>query len=60
VTPQFAQIIAELIKTVTLSERWKVEDGLVDLISSPTSNMSAAMDENLAQADDASIVDFDA
>src|ERR1700746_1448558 len=36
------------------------EDGLVDLIGSPTSDMSAAMEENLAQANDASIVDFDA
>src|ERR1700750_2286688 len=36
------------------------EDGLVDLIGSPASDMSAAMEENLAQADDASIVDFDA
>jgi len=59
--PEFAQVIAELIETVTLiGEMEGGEDGLVDLISSPTSNMSAAMEENLAQADDASIVDFDA
>ena len=60
-TPEFAQIIAELIKTIILiGEMEGGEDGLVDLIGSPASDMSAAMEENLAQADDASIVDFDA
>ena len=60
-TPEFAQIIAELIKTIIfIGEMEGGEDGLVDLIGSPASDMSAAMEENLAQADDASIVDFDA
>jgi hypothetical protein len=60
VTPEFAQIIAKLIKTVTfIGEMEGGEDGLVDLIGSPTSDMSVAMEENLTQADDASIVDFD-
>jgi hypothetical protein len=50
-----------LIKTIIfIREMEGGEDGLVDLIGSPASDMSAAMEENLAQADDASIVDFDA
>jgi hypothetical protein len=49
VTPEFAQIIAELIKTITfIGEMEGGEDGLVDLIGSPASDMSAAMEENLA------------
>jgi hypothetical protein len=32
------------------------EDGLVDLIGSPASDMSAAMEENLAQADDGTLI----
>ena len=49
VTPEFAQIIAELIKTITfIGEMEGGEDGLVDLIGSPAADMSAAMEENLA------------
>ena len=48
-TPEFAQVIAELIKTVIfIGEMEGSEDGLVDLIGGPTADMSAAMDENLA------------
>jgi hypothetical protein len=49
VPPEFAQVIAELIETVTfIGEMECGEDGLVDLIGSPAADMSAAMEENLA------------
>src|SRR5207249_9572315 len=35
------------------------EDGLVDLLGGPTADASAAVQENLEQADDAHVVDFD-
>jgi hypothetical protein len=49
VSPEFAQVIAELIETVTfIGEMEGREDGLMDLIGSPAADMSAAMEENLA------------
>jgi hypothetical protein len=49
VTPEFAQVVAELVETVTFTgEMEGGEDGLVDLIGSPAADVSAAMEENLA------------
>ena len=36
-----------------------VEDGLMDLLGGPAADLSAAVQENLEQADDAHIMDFD-
>ncbi len=48
-TPEFAQVIAELVETVTfIGEMEGGEDGLVDLVGSPAADMSAAMEEDLA------------
>ena len=48
-TPEFAEVVAELVETVTfIGEMEGGEDGLVDLVGSPTADVSAAMEENLA------------
>jgi len=60
-TLEFAEVVAELVETVTfIGEMEGGEDGLMDLLGCPAADVSAAMEENLAQADDARIVDFDA
>ena len=60
-TLELAQVVAELVETVTfIGEMKGGEDGLMDLLGCPAADVSAAMQENLAQADDARIVDFDA
>ena len=48
-TPEFAQIIAELIETVIfIGEMEGGEDGLVDLVGGPATDVSTTMEENLA------------
>jgi len=57
---EFAQVVAQLVRAVSsLGEMEGSEDGLVDLLGGPTADVSAAVQENLEQADDAHIVDFD-
>ena len=61
VTLEFAQVVAQLVQAVSsLGEMEGGEDGLMDLLGGPTADVSAAVQENLEQADDAHVVDFDA
>ena len=61
VTFELAQIVAQLVQAVSsFGEMEGGEDGLVDLLGGPAADVSAAMQENLEQADDAPVVDFDA
>ena len=57
---ELAQVVAQLVQAVSsLGEIEGGEDGLVDLLGGPTADASAAVQENLEQADDAHVVDFD-
>jgi len=48
-TPEFAEVVAELVETVTfIGEMEGGEDGLMDLVGSPAADVSCAMEENLA------------
>ena len=60
VSLEFAQVVAQLVQTVSsLGEMEGGEDGLVDLLGGPTADMSAAVQKNLEQTDDAHVMDFD-
>ena len=60
-TLKLAQVVAQSIEAVSsLGEIEGGEDGLVDLLGGPAADVSAAVQENLEQADDARVVDFDA
>ena len=57
---EFSQIVSELVEAVgLLGDVEGGQDGLVDFPGCPAAEVRAAMQENLEQADDASIVDFD-
>jgi hypothetical protein len=58
---ELAQVVApQLVQAVSLlGEMEGGEDGLVDLLSGPTADVSAAVQENLEEADDARVVDSD-
>ena len=57
---ELAQVVAQLVQAVSLIGEIECgEDGLVDLLGGPTADVSAAVQENLEQADDARVVDFD-
>ena len=48
-TPEFAEVVAELVETVTfIGEMEGGEDDLMDLVGCPAADVSAAMQENLA------------
>ena len=66
VTPQqrvgfeLAQVVAELVQAVgCVGEVEGSEDGVVDLLGGPAADLTAAVQEDLEQADDARVVDFD-
>jgi len=58
---EFAQIVAKLVEAVSIGgEVEGAEDGLVDFACRPTADMSAGVQQDLKEADDAGVVDFDA
>ena len=58
---QLAQVIAELVQTVSLGRKIKGgENGFVDLLGSPAAHGRAPVQENLQQADDTDVLDTDA
>src|SRR6201993_5515040 len=57
---ELAQVVAALVQPVgALGEVEGSEDGVVDLLGGPAADLSAAVQEDLEQADDARVVDFD-
>src|SRR6201989_2075544 len=57
---ELAQVVAELVQAVgSLGEVEGSEDGVVDLLGGPAADLTAAVQEDLEQADDARVVDFD-
>ena len=58
---QFAQIVAELIQTVSIGRELKRgEHGCVDLLGGPASHGGSSVKENLQQTDDTDVLDPDA
>src|SRR6516165_10043874 len=58
---ELAQVVAQLVETVgVVGEVEGGEDGMVDLLGGPAAEVSAAMQEDFEEADEAGIVDFDA
>ena len=58
---ELAQIVAELVEAVSfIGEVEGRQDGLVDFLRGPTTDLSAAMQKDLEKANDARIVDFEA
>ena len=58
---ELAQIVAELVKAVGLiGEVEGGQDGLVDFLRGPTADLSAAMQQDLEETNDARILDLDA
>src|SRR5712672_2522984 len=57
---QLAQVVAQLVEAVgSVGEVEGGEDGVVDLFGGPAADMTAAMEEEFEQADNAPIVDLD-
>ena len=60
-TFELAQIVAQLVQTIRwFGETEGREDGLVDFLRGPAADVSAAMQQNLEEPNDSSVVDFDA
>jgi len=58
---EFAQVVAQLVEAIgVLREVEGGEDGVVDLPGGPAADLRAAMQENLEQAHDARVMDFEA
>src|SRR5580692_4134730 len=58
---EFAQIVAKLVEAVSIGgEVEGAEDGLGDFACRPIIDMSAGVQQELKEADDAGVVDFDA
>jgi len=58
---ELAQVVAELVEAVGfIGEVEGGQDGLVDFLRGPTTDLSAAMQKDLEKANDARIVDFEA
>ena len=57
---ELAQVVAELVEAIsTFGETEGGENGVVDLLGRPAADVRAAMEENLEEADDAWVMDFD-
>jgi len=57
---ELTQVVAELIEAVgAVGEVEGGEDGVVNLLGGPAADMTAAMQEDFEQADDARVVDLD-
>src|SRR6266700_2888 len=58
---ELAQVVAQLVQAIgAIGEMEGCEDSLVDLLGRPAADVSAAVQQDLEQADDAHLVDFDA
>ena len=58
---ELAQVIAQLVEAVgLLREVERGEDGMMDLPGRPTTDLRTAMQENLEQAHDTRLMDFEA
>jgi hypothetical protein len=58
---ELAQVVAQLIQAIgAIGEMEGCEDGLVDLLGGPAADVSAAVQQDFEEADDAHLVDFDA
>src|SRR5438105_8324895 len=58
---QLAQVVAQLVEAVgAVGEVEGGEDGMVDLLGRPAADVTAAMQEDIKEADDARVVDLDA
>ena len=58
---ELAQVVAQLVEAIgAIGEMEGCEDSLVDLFGRPAADVSAAVQQDLEQADDAHLVDFDA
>ena len=59
-TFELAQIVAQLVQAIrSFGETEGRADGLVDFLRGPAADVSAAMQQNLEEPNDASVVDFD-
>ena len=57
---ELAEVVAELVQAVgSGGEVEACEDGVVDLLGGPAANLSAAMQEDFEEANEARIVDLD-
>ena len=57
---ELAQVVAQLVEAVgALGQVEGCEDSLVDLLGGPATDVSAAMQQDFEQANDAHVVDFD-
>jgi hypothetical protein len=55
-----AQVVAELVQAIgAVGEVESGEDGMMDLLGGPAADMTAAVQEDLEEADDARVVDLD-
>jgi hypothetical protein len=60
VTFELAQVVAQLVEAVALIREVEGgEDGLVDLFGGPAADVSAAVQEDFEQADEARVLDPD-
>jgi Transposase domain (DUF772) len=58
---QLEEIVAQLVQTIrSFGETEGRADGLVDFLRGPAADVSAAMQQNLEEPNDSSVVDFDA
>src|SRR5215472_2073754 len=58
---ELAQVVAELVQAVGIGGEVEAgEDGVVDLLGGPAANLSAAMQQDFEEADEAGVVDLDA
>jgi hypothetical protein len=58
---ELAQVVAELVEAVgSVGEVESGENGVVDLLGRPAADLTAAVEEDFEQADDAGVVDLDA
>ena len=57
---EFAQVVAELVEAVGIEVEVEAgEDAVVDLLSGPAADLSAPMQEDFEEANEAGIVDLD-
>ena len=58
---QLPEIVTKLVQSIRLLGKLKRgQDGFVDLLGGPATDGVAAVEENLQEADDPRVVDFDA
>jgi len=58
---ELAEVVAELVQAVGIGGEVEAgEDGVVDLLCGPAANLSAAMQQDFEEANEAGVVDLDA